>query len=148
MLTTYPHPSLRQVEWVSQLVHELRAGQRWIITPDDLACLDPVGLRWFVARGHWPAKFGQPASLWLAEPGDLAVSTDGRHWRRLTPLRGALDPTAVEEAGPVIEAQVPLPTTQDSPDRWIALLAPTLTVVAAEISVPPADDPHAIPASG
>ena len=104
MLTTYPHPCLRRVEWVSDLVLSLRGGvARWVITPGEIALLDDIGLRWFVSRGHWPAKFGEPASLWLADAGcELVTSDDGVHWRKLWLPPDAFDPTAVEETGAVV----------------------------------------------
>ena len=150
MLTMYPHESLRQVEWVSDLVLRLRESSepRWVFTPSHLACLDSFGLRWFVARGHWPAKFGQPATLWLADPGDLAVSADGQHWRRLRPVPSALDPTAIEETGPVIEAKVELPSAPHHPDRWIALLASEPKIIAVEVTTPVRDEPLVVTASG
>lgn len=155
MLTTYPHPCLRRVQWVSDLVLSLRGtGARWVITPSEVALLDGVGLRWFVSRGHWPAKFGQPASLWLADAGcELLTSTDGVHWRRLGLPDGALDPTAVEETGEAITHAATLPSTSDGvvPEWWLAVVAPggNPAVVASGTSTPHVvDAPHAQPASG
>ncbi|HEX6685583.1 MAG TPA: hypothetical protein VF062_22600 [Candidatus Limnocylindrales bacterium] len=155
MLTAYPHPCLRRIEWVSELVLSLRRGSpRWVLTPDGVALLDSVALRWYVSRGRWPAKFGQPASLWLADAGcALATSPDGLRWRRLWLPPGVLDPTAVEETGDVIEHPAALPSTGDTPapEWWLALIAPggSPAVVASGSSAPhPVDAPHAQPASG
>lgn len=155
MLTTYPHPCLRRVEWVSDLVLSLRGGvARWVITPGEIALLDDIGLRWYVSRGHWPAKFGEPASLWLADAGcDLVTSVDGTHWRRLWLPTAALDPTAVEETGAVVDFAAPLPSTSDgvAPEWWLALIAPggSPAVIASGTTTPhTVDAPHALPASG
>jgi hypothetical protein len=153
MLTTYPHPCLRRVEWVSDLVWSLRGGAaRWVITPGEVALLDGIGLRWFVSRGHWPAKFGQPALLWLADAGfDLVTSGDAVHWRRLRLPPNALDPTAVEETGEVIAFPAVLPSTSDTVDWWLALVAPggSPAVIASGSHAPHIiDAPHAQPASG
>ena len=155
MLTTYPHPCLRRVEWVSDLVFSLRGGvARWVITPGEIAMLDDIALRWYVSRGNWPAKFGQPAQLWLADAGhDLATSPDGVHWRRLWLPPGTLDPTAVQETGAVVTFAAPLPSTSDGtvPEWWLALIAPggSPAVIASGTTAPLAvDAPHALPASG
>jgi hypothetical protein len=155
MLTTYPHPCLRRVEWVSDLVLSLRGGlARWVITPGEIALLDDIGLRWFVSRGHWPAKFGEPASLWLADAGcELAISSDGGQWRKLWLPPDALDPTAVEETGTVVTSAAALPSISDGaePEWWLALIVPggSPTIIASGTSVPhTVDAPHAQPASG
>jgi hypothetical protein len=153
MLTTYPHPCLRRVEWVSDLVSSLRGGAaRWTITSAEVALLDDIGLRWFVSRGHWPAKFGQPAALWLADADcELVTSADGLRWRRLWLPPGALDPTAVEETGDIIGFAAALPSTSDNIDWWLALVAPggSPTIIASGTHTPHiVDAPHAVPASG
>lgn len=156
MLTTYPHPCLRRVEWVSDLVLSLRGGPvRWVITPGEVALLDDIGLRWYVSRGRWPAKFGEPASLWLADADcDLVTSRDGRHWRRLWLPPNALDPTAVEETGDTIGYAAVLPSTlstSDTVDWWLALVAPggSPAIIGSGTHSPHIiDAPHAQPASG
>jgi hypothetical protein len=153
MLTMYPHPCVRRVEWVSELVLELHSGvARWVLTPDEVALLDDAGLRWFVTRGYWPGRFGQPASLWLVDAGcDLITSDDGVRWRRLALARDSLDPTEVEAGGEVISHTAALPSNVHDPEHWVGLIPPGghPTVIASGSTTPhPMDAPHALRASG
>lgn len=122
MLEMRPHPGLRRIEWVSQLVAALRERPRWVLTPQGVRWLDPAGLRRFVEQGHWPARFGQPADLWVIDGEDLLVCADGRSWRRLEQAAGG-------------------------PDQWYAVRPgdgePSIVAVPTA-----AEDPHAVPASG
>ncbi|WP_117214709.1 hypothetical protein [Allorhizocola rhizosphaerae] len=125
MLTIYhEHPALRRVEWVSQLVVELRRAPGWVLTPSGATWLDDMSLRGFVAQGKWPARFGQPAALWLLD-GQPMRSPDGEIWHRLEPGSSAAS----------------------TMDGWIGVLSGE---GIAEVVASPAvdDDPHAIPASG
>ncbi|MFF2146614.1 hypothetical protein [Kitasatospora sp. NPDC058190] len=96
MLTTYDHPALRRVDWVADLLTELREADRphWVLFPTFLTRLDAVGLRQLVARAQWPGGIDEPAAVWLV--GDeyrLSVSPDGEQWRELRPAPHGLDPT-------------------------------------------------------